>query len=163
MNLSPFSARQVLPGGVDSPVRAFTSVGSAPLFIKRAAGARLYDVDGNSFIDIDHLPDARGLPRQLLRADALLGRPLPPGLPLAAVLTMGGYSIAFGVATWLFATPALCQTRVCGPVVDVALQEFFDRYRVPPADLDGRIAVSPGSVKSFCVCPQAANQFWFSS
>jgi glutamate-1-semialdehyde 2,1-aminomutase len=44
-------ARQVLPGGVDSPVRAFQAVGGAPLFVKRVAGARLYDVDGNSFID----------------------------------------------------------------------------------------------------------------
>src|SRR3954463_6456308 len=44
-------AVQILPGGVDSPVRAFKSVGAAPLFIKRAAGARLEDVDGNTFID----------------------------------------------------------------------------------------------------------------
>jgi glutamate-1-semialdehyde 2,1-aminomutase len=44
-------ATAVLPGGVDSPVRAFTSVGGAPLFVKRAAGARLFDVDGNTFID----------------------------------------------------------------------------------------------------------------
>src|SRR3954471_20500832 len=44
-------ATQLLPGGVDSPVRAFKSVGLAPLFIKRAAGARLEDVDGNVFID----------------------------------------------------------------------------------------------------------------
>jgi glutamate-1-semialdehyde 2,1-aminomutase len=44
-------ASSILPGGVDSPVRAFTSVGGAPLFIKRASGARLVDVDGNRFID----------------------------------------------------------------------------------------------------------------
>ena len=44
-------ATQILPGGVDSPVRAFKSVGATPLFIKRASGARLYDVDGNTFID----------------------------------------------------------------------------------------------------------------
>jgi glutamate-1-semialdehyde 2,1-aminomutase len=44
-------ALQILPGGVDSPVRAFKSVGASPLFIKRAAGARLYDIDGNTFID----------------------------------------------------------------------------------------------------------------
>src|SRR5918999_5014919 len=44
-------ARQILPGGVDSPVRAFQAVGGAPLFIKRAAGAHLTDVDGNTFID----------------------------------------------------------------------------------------------------------------
>ncbi len=41
----------ILPGGVDSPVRAFTSVGASPLFIQRAYGARLQDVDGNEFID----------------------------------------------------------------------------------------------------------------
>src|SRR3954453_3023574 len=44
-------AVDILPGGVDSPVRAFKSVGAAPLFIKRAYGARLEDVDGNVFID----------------------------------------------------------------------------------------------------------------
>jgi glutamate-1-semialdehyde 2,1-aminomutase len=44
-------AQRILPGGVDSPVRAFKSVGSSPLFIKRAHGARVEDVDGNEFID----------------------------------------------------------------------------------------------------------------
>lgn len=40
-----------MPGGVNSPVRAFKSVGGAPLFIDHAGGSRIYDVDGNSFID----------------------------------------------------------------------------------------------------------------
>jgi glutamate-1-semialdehyde 2,1-aminomutase len=44
-------AIELLPGGVDSPVRAFKSVGASPLFIKRAYGSRLRDVDGNEFID----------------------------------------------------------------------------------------------------------------
>jgi glutamate-1-semialdehyde 2,1-aminomutase len=44
-------ARQILPGGVDSPVRAFQSVGGIPLFIQRASGATIVDVDGNKFID----------------------------------------------------------------------------------------------------------------
>jgi glutamate-1-semialdehyde 2,1-aminomutase len=44
-------ASSILPGGVDSPVRAFTAVGGAPLFVKRTAGATLTDVDGNTFID----------------------------------------------------------------------------------------------------------------
>jgi len=44
-------AQSRIPGGVNSPVRAFRSVGGTPLFIKRAKGARLYDVDGNVFID----------------------------------------------------------------------------------------------------------------
>jgi glutamate-1-semialdehyde 2,1-aminomutase len=44
-------AQQILPGGVDSPVRAFKAVGAAPLFIKRASGATIEDVDGNRFVD----------------------------------------------------------------------------------------------------------------
>ena len=44
-------AQQLIPGGVNSPVRAFRSVGGQPRFIKRARGARLYDVDGNSYLD----------------------------------------------------------------------------------------------------------------
>src|SRR6266513_5357099 len=44
-------AQRILPGGVDSPVRAFKSVGGTPLFIERAYGARLVDIDGNTFID----------------------------------------------------------------------------------------------------------------
>jgi glutamate-1-semialdehyde 2,1-aminomutase len=44
-------AQRILPGGVNSPVRAFKSVGATPLFIRRAYGARLQDVDGNELID----------------------------------------------------------------------------------------------------------------
>jgi glutamate-1-semialdehyde 2,1-aminomutase len=44
-------ARQVIPGGVNSPVRAFRAVGGQPVFIQRGAGAYLYDVDGNQYID----------------------------------------------------------------------------------------------------------------
>ena len=44
-------AQSVIPGGVNSPVRAFKSVGCDPLFITRAAGSRIYDADGNSYID----------------------------------------------------------------------------------------------------------------
>jgi glutamate-1-semialdehyde 2,1-aminomutase len=44
-------AQRILPGGVDSPVRAFKSVGGSPLFIRRASGPRIEDVDGNRYID----------------------------------------------------------------------------------------------------------------
>ena len=44
-------ASQILPGGVDSPVRAFQAVGGTPHFIRRGAGAIIEDVDGNRFID----------------------------------------------------------------------------------------------------------------
>ena len=42
---------RILPGGVDSPVRAFKSVGGHPLFIERGRGAYLFDADGNKYID----------------------------------------------------------------------------------------------------------------
>lgn len=44
-------AQQVIPGGVNSPVRAFKSVGADPLFIRKASGSKIYDADGNEFID----------------------------------------------------------------------------------------------------------------
>ena len=44
-------AQQVIPGGVNSPVRAFKSVGGTPIFVEKAKGAYLYDVDGNSYLD----------------------------------------------------------------------------------------------------------------
>jgi glutamate-1-semialdehyde 2,1-aminomutase len=44
-------ARALMPGGVNSPVRAFSSVNDSPFFVKRAKGAYLYDVDGNRYLD----------------------------------------------------------------------------------------------------------------
>ena len=66
-------ATQILPGGVDSPVRAFQAVGGAPLFIRRATGATIEDVDGNTFIDyvMSWGPLIHGhAPRGLVRAIA---------------------------------------------------------------------------------------------
>jgi glutamate-1-semialdehyde 2,1-aminomutase len=80
-------ARQILPGGVDSPVRAFQSVGGIPLFVKRASGATIEDVDGNRFVDYvmswgplihGHAPP--GLVKALARAARLgtsFGAPSP--------------------------------------------------------------------------------------
>lgn len=45
-------AKTLIPGGVNSPVRAFKSVGGNPVFIQSAKGAYLFDVDGNSYIDL---------------------------------------------------------------------------------------------------------------
>ena len=45
------ASQQVIPGGVNSPVRAFRGVGGTPRFIARAKGPRLHDVDGNAYID----------------------------------------------------------------------------------------------------------------
>ena len=44
-------ACEIIPGGVNSPVRAFKSVGRDPIFIKSAKGSKLYDIDGNVYID----------------------------------------------------------------------------------------------------------------
>ncbi|HEX9962633.1 MAG TPA: glutamate-1-semialdehyde 2,1-aminomutase, partial [Pyrinomonadaceae bacterium] len=44
-------AQKHMPGGVNSPVRAFKSVGREPLYIKKAKGSKMFDVDGNEFID----------------------------------------------------------------------------------------------------------------
>src|SRR6266545_5017051 len=44
-------AEAVIPGGVNSPVRAFRAVGGNPPFIERGEGAYLYDIDGNRYLD----------------------------------------------------------------------------------------------------------------
>ncbi|NLF06413.1 MAG: aminotransferase class III-fold pyridoxal phosphate-dependent enzyme, partial [Pirellulaceae bacterium] len=45
-------AKQLMPGGVNSPARAFGAVGGEPIFIDRADGAHLFDIDGNRYIDL---------------------------------------------------------------------------------------------------------------
>ena len=45
-------AQQSIPGGVNSPVRAFKSVGGTPVFMKSAKGTYLYDEDGNRYVEI---------------------------------------------------------------------------------------------------------------
>jgi glutamate-1-semialdehyde 2,1-aminomutase len=70
-------AQRILPGGVDSPVRAFQAVGGSPLFIRRASGAMIDDVDGNRFIDyvMSWGPLIHGhAPRSLVRAVSAAAR-----------------------------------------------------------------------------------------
>ena len=70
-------ASTILPGGVDSPVRAFQAVGGTPLFVSRASGATLRDVDGNSYIDyvMSWGPLIHGhAPRGLVRAISAAAR-----------------------------------------------------------------------------------------
>jgi glutamate-1-semialdehyde 2,1-aminomutase len=70
-------AQKILPGGVDSPVRAFKSIGASPLFIRRASGARIEDLDGNRYIDyvMSWGPLIHGhAPRGLVKALAAAGR-----------------------------------------------------------------------------------------
>jgi glutamate-1-semialdehyde 2,1-aminomutase len=44
-------AQRVIPGGVNSPVRAFKAVGGTPRFVARAEGARVWDADGAAYVD----------------------------------------------------------------------------------------------------------------
>ena len=44
-------AKKSIPGGVNSPVRAFKSINGEPLFIDKAKGSKIYDIDGNEYID----------------------------------------------------------------------------------------------------------------
>jgi len=85
-------AQKILPGGVDSPVRAFKSVGASPLFIRRASGARITDVDGNTFIDyvmswgpLIHGHAPRGLTKAIANV-AKLGTSFGAPSPLEVVL-----------------------------------------------------------------------------
>jgi glutamate-1-semialdehyde 2,1-aminomutase len=89
-------AVKILPGGVNSPVRAFKAVGGTPHFIARASGARITDVDGNTFIDYvgswgpmihGHAP--RGLTSALARQARLgtsFGAPSPLEVELAELV-----------------------------------------------------------------------------
>ena len=85
-------AQKILPGGVDSPVRAFRSVGSQPLFIARAKGPYIEDVDGNRFIDyvmswgpLIHGHAPRGLVQAVAQA-ATLGTSYGAPSPLEVAL-----------------------------------------------------------------------------
>ena len=89
-------AVNVLPGGVNSPVRAFKAVGGSPHFIARASGARVVDIDGNTFIDYvgswgpmihGHAP--RGLTAAIARQAKLgtsFGAPSPLEVELAELV-----------------------------------------------------------------------------
>ena len=89
-------ARQIMPGGVSSPVRAFRAVGGHPLFIDRGQGPYLYDVDGNRFIDyvlswgpliLGHAPPpvVSALTRALSRGTSF-GAPSPLEIQLAELI-----------------------------------------------------------------------------
>lgn len=80
-------AGELIPGGVNSPVRAFRAVGGQPLFIEHGAGPYLYDADGNRYIDyvLSWGPLALGHahPRVVERLAAALGRGVSYGAPTA--------------------------------------------------------------------------------
>ena len=89
-------ARRVLPGGVNSPVRAFTSVGGVPRFIRSARGAWLEDADGNRYLDFmgswgvamlghDH-PEVREAAAHALTRGASFGAPSAGEVEIAELI-----------------------------------------------------------------------------
>jgi glutamate-1-semialdehyde 2,1-aminomutase len=89
-------AGRVIPGGVNSPVRAFAAVGGAPRFIERAAGSRLYDVDGTEYLDFvgswgpmilghDHV-EVREAVARALSCGTSFGAPTPGEVELAELV-----------------------------------------------------------------------------
>jgi glutamate-1-semialdehyde 2,1-aminomutase len=78
-------ALSLIPGGVNSPVRAFNAVGGDPVFIDRAKGSKVYDVDGNSYVDYlgswGPMVAGHGHPDVLRSVREALGRGSSYGLP----------------------------------------------------------------------------------
>jgi glutamate-1-semialdehyde 2,1-aminomutase len=90
-------ARQLMPGGVNSPVRAFKSVGGEPFFTERADGAYLWDVEGKRYIDYvgswgpmvagHNHPNVRVAVENAARAGLSFGTPCPAEVTMAETIT----------------------------------------------------------------------------
>ncbi len=90
-------AVKLMPGGVNSPVRAFSAVGGNPLFIAKGRGSRIYDVDGNSYIDyvlswgpliLGHAPKpVIDSVRSTLLKGTSFGAPIKKEIELAKIIT----------------------------------------------------------------------------
>src|SRR5580693_4364594 len=86
-------ALNYIPGGVNSPVRAFRAVGGQPFFVNRAAGSRVRDVDGRDYIDY-----------VLTWGPAILGHAHPK--IIAAVKAAADHGTSFGIPNPLEVTMA---------------------------------------------------------
>jgi len=90
-------AQALLPGGVNSPVRAFKSVGGEPFFVQRAEGPHLFDVDGNRYIDYvgswgpmiagHNHPAVREAVEKAARDGLSFGAPCPAEVAMAETIT----------------------------------------------------------------------------
>lgn len=91
------AAQSVIPGGVNSPVRAFNGVGGIPIFIQRAQGSYLFDVDGNRYIDyigswgpmiLGHNdPMILNAVTEMIQHGLSFGAPTPKEIDLATLIT----------------------------------------------------------------------------
>ncbi|PYS44051.1 MAG: glutamate-1-semialdehyde-2,1-aminomutase [Acidobacteria bacterium] len=90
-------AQKVIPGGVNSPVRAFRAVGGKPVFIQRGNGARIWDVDGKEYIDFvgswgplifgHRPPEVMEALNRVLAIGTSFGAPTEPEVELAELIT----------------------------------------------------------------------------
>src|SRR5512142_1429081 len=90
-------AQHLMPGGVNSPVRAFKSVGGEPFFTERADGAYLWDVEGKRYIDyvgswgpmivVHNHPRVRDAASEAARAGLSFGTPCPAEVTMAQTIT----------------------------------------------------------------------------
>jgi glutamate-1-semialdehyde 2,1-aminomutase len=97
------AAQRVIPGGVNSPVRAFRAVGGTPFFVQRARGPRIWDVDGRSYIDLlgswgplilGHAPvEVVEAITEAVRDGTSYGAPTPREVEMAELLTRAVPSI----------------------------------------------------------------------
>lgn len=97
-------AIRLMPGGVNSPVRAFKAVGGSPLFISRAKGSKIYDVDSNEYIDyvlswgpmiLGHShPSVVNALKSAIENGASFGAPIPLEIELARMIIKAYPSIA---------------------------------------------------------------------
>src|SRR2546422_9302051 len=92
-----------IPGGVNSPVRAFRAVGGEPFFAQRAKGARIWDVDGNQYIDY-----------VCTWGPAILGHAHPA--IIAAIKEAADHGTSFGIPNAMEVTMA---RRICSAVPSV--------------------------------------------
>jgi glutamate-1-semialdehyde 2,1-aminomutase len=111
-------ALNYIPGGVNSPVRAFRAVGGQPFFVNRASGSRVWDVDGHDYIDY-----------VLTWGPAILGHAHPK--IIAAVKAAADHGTSFGIPNPLEVTMA----RLICSLVPGAHDQFRHRglhERHPP-------------------------------
>src|SRR6516164_7631897 len=91
-------ARRVIPGGVNSPVRAFRAVGGTPLFIARGAGAQVFDADGRAYLDLvgswGPLVAGHAHPAVITAVSAALARGMTYGAPCAAEVELAERVVA---------------------------------------------------------------------
>src|SRR5205085_1208388 len=126
-------AREIFPGGVSSPVRAFGGVGGEPFVVERGSGARIWDVDGNEYIDyvlswgplvLGHAdPSVLDALREVMERGTSFGIPtgLPnsPGVPdaLAALTLTAQFNDVQGVEEILRRHPEQVAAIIVEPVI----------------------------------------------